>query len=77
MLLYLITILSFEKTVRSFRQMIGAETIYITYLAIEPAYRRNGAERYNGWFPKNYSKPSYAKAAVTKKLGREWRWEND
>ncbi|ODM57023.1 hypothetical protein BC455_18195 [Vibrio harveyi] len=62
-------------------QKLGDETLYLTYidnkweLTIVPANRHNGTERYDGWFPRYYTKVSSAKAAVTRKLGREWIWE--
>jgi len=62
-------------------QSIDGETLYLTHignewrLEVEPAYRHNGTQNYDGWFPRFYTKASYAKAAVTKKFGPEWKWE--
>ncbi|AZS26373.1 hypothetical protein DYL72_15835 [Vibrio anguillarum] len=63
-------------------QQIDGETLYLHHtdglwtLIIEPANRNNGTQSYDGWFPRYYSKASSAKAAVTKKFGREWQWKN-
>ena len=63
-------------------QKLCGETLFLNYvenewiLTIEPANRRDGTERYDGWFPRHYSKVSHAKVAVTKKFGREWQWED-
>lgn len=61
-------------------QQLDGETLYLTYiinkwwLTIEPENNRNGTQRYDGWYPRCYSKVSHAKMAVTKKLGKEWQW---
>lgn len=62
-------------------QELDGETLYLTFegkewlLTIVPAYRSNGTERYDGWFPRHYSNVNRAKASVTRKFGREWLWE--
>jgi hypothetical protein len=62
-------------------QSLDGETLYLTYidcewrLTIEPANRNNGTQSYDGWFPRTYSQVSAAKAAVTRKFGREWEWQ--
>ena len=34
----------------------------------------NGTQTYDGWFPRYYSKPQYAKAALTRFLGESVNW---
>lgn len=43
-------------------------------LSVEPEYRRNGTQNYDGWFPRFYTKPQYAKAALTRYLGEPVNW---
>lgn len=43
-------------------------------LSVRPEYRRNGTQTYDGWFPRYYSKPQYAKAALTRFLGESVNW---
>ncbi|HGB5786718.1 TPA: hypothetical protein ACIVT4_003320, partial [Salmonella enterica subsp. diarizonae serovar 61:l,v:z35] len=43
-------------------------------LSVEPEYRRNGTQSYDGWFPRFYTKPQYAKAALTRFLGEPVNW---
>jgi hypothetical protein len=45
-------------------------------LTIEPPNRNNAYQSYDGWFPRRYSQVSAAKAAVTRKSGREWKWQD-
>lgn len=62
-------------------QELQGETLHLVFihdrwrLSIEPENRRNGTQSYDGWFPRYYSKASFAKAAVTRKFGRVWQWE--
>ena len=43
-------------------------------LSVEPEYRRKGTQNYDGWFPRYYTKPQYAKAALTRFLGEPVNW---
>jgi len=69
------------KNERFKTQQIDGETLYLVSLddtwrlTIEPRNRNNGTERYDGWFPRFYTNPKSAKASVTRKFGREWKWE--
>ncbi|TOA68048.1 hypothetical protein [Vibrio penaeicida] len=45
-------------------------------MTVEPAFRSNGTQSLDGWLPRYYSKVGSAKAALTKKLGSEWLWED-
>ncbi len=62
-------------------QSIDGETLFLTYiggewrLEVEPAYRRNGTQNYDGWFPRTYSSIGAAKGAVTRVFGKEWQWQ--
>jgi len=62
-------------------QDVDGETLYLNYykgtwkLTIDPPNRYNGTHKYDGWFPRFYSNPSHAKAAVTRKFGNEWQWQ--
>lgn len=44
-------------------------------LSVEPANRFNGTQSFDGRFPRTYTKPQYAKAALTKYLGEAVNWE--
>ena len=63
-------------------QQLAGDTLHLHYtgnewkLTIEPAYRHDGTAKYDGWFPRYYSRASSAKAAVTKNLGGGWVWMN-
>lgn len=43
-------------------------------LSVEPPYRHNGTQTFDGWFPRFYTKSQYAKAALTKFLGESVTW---
>jgi hypothetical protein len=44
-------------------------------LYVEPAYRHNGTQAYDGRFPRHYKKVGAAKASLTKFLGKPEKWE--
>jgi hypothetical protein len=44
-------------------------------LFVEPANRFNGTQNYDGYFPRYYSHTRYAKAALTRSLGKPNDWQ--
>lgn len=44
-------------------------------LSVEPAYRHNGTQSFDGRFPRFYTSPRYAKSALTKFLGEAVIWQ--
>jgi len=53
-----------------FIKHIGSEFV----LFVEPEFRNNGTQNFDGYFPRTYSHPKYAKAALTKYLGKPNPW---
>ncbi len=45
-------------------------------LIVKPEFRHNGTQNYDGRFPRSYSEPRYAKAALTKFLGCSVDWQD-
>lgn len=43
-------------------------------LTVEPAYRRNGTQTFDGLFPRFYSEVKFAKGALTRFLGKQAVW---
>ncbi|BDZ90751.1 hypothetical protein VEE68_51980 (plasmid) [Escherichia coli] len=39
--------------------------------------RHNGTQSFDGWFPRFFSEPQYAKSSLTKFLGESLVWEED
>jgi len=44
-------------------------------LTVEPANRHNGTQSFDGWFPRLYTRPQDAKAALPRFLGEAVMWE--
>ena len=44
-------------------------------LHVEPEFRFNGTQNHNGYFPRYYKKPQYAKSVLTKFLGESLQWQ--
>lgn len=43
-------------------------------LYVEPVYRRNGTQNYDGYFPRYFSRVSSAKSSLTRFLGKPEKW---
>lgn len=43
-------------------------------LYVMPEYRRNGTQSFDGHFPRFYKSPKFAKAALTRMLGKPEQW---
>jgi hypothetical protein len=58
-------------------------TFFITHdgteycLTVEPAYRYNGTQSFDGWFPRFYSDAKFAKGALTRFLGEQVLWTEE
>ncbi|WP_223228602.1 hypothetical protein [Salmonella enterica] len=46
-------------------------------LSVSPENRHNGTQSFDGWFPRFFSEPQYAKSSLTKFLGESLVWEED
>lgn len=46
-------------------------------LSVSPENRHNGTQSFDGWFPRFFSEPQYAKSSITKFLGESLVWEED
>ena len=44
---------------------------------VSPENRHNGTQSFDGWFPRFFSEPQYAKSSLTKFLGESVVWEED
>jgi hypothetical protein len=68
---------------KAIRTSVGNETFIIQplsnefELSVEPSNRFNGTQAYDGYFPRRYSSPRYAKAALTRFFGENLTWVQD
>lgn len=46
-------------------------------LTVEPEFRRNGTQSFDGWFPRFYTESKYAKGSLTKFLGEPVHWTEE
>lgn len=65
-----------------FAKIDDVYTVYISVsgsgcrLSVEPENRFNGTQSFDGWFPRYYSRPQYAKASLTRFLGETVTWQD-